>query len=288
MKKFLSIFLILFLLVSGLPAAAVSEGQERVVIGNDLTQEQVAAVYSQFGITRGSIPELTVSNAEERDYLEGLVDESIIGHNSISCVYIRIMAAGSGLDVSANNISWCTEDMYKAALMTAGIYDARVKIGAPFSVSGTAALTGIYKAYENITGAQLQQQAKSAATDELVTTAQLAEQIDNTDAVAIVNDLKLILDQTQTMSDDQLRTQVDEIADEYGYDLNNDTVSSLMNLCRTLEGVSTSQLQEKVQEFQSKLSSVSGYAQKLAGVGSKIASFFQQIIDFIAGLFVKD
>ncbi len=289
MKRFLSTILVLGLLLAlACPALAVSEGQERVVVGADLTADEIAAVYSQFGLARGAVPELTVTNAEERDYLEGLVDESIIGHNAISCVYIRILGDNAGLSVSANNITWCTEDMYKAALMTAGVYDAQVKVGAPFGVSGTAALTGIYKAYENITGTALQQEAKEAATDELVTTAELADQIDNLDAVAIVNDLKLLLGQTKSMTDEELRAQVGAVAGQYGYTLSDDTVGQLVNLCRTLEGLSSGELQEKVQQFKGALSTVTRYAERAAGFGERLTSLLQRAIDALAGLFGRD
>ena len=286
MKKFLSILLALSLLLAmSAPAFALSEGEERVVVGADLNEEQIQNVYSQFGLTRGAVTELTVSNSEERDYLEGLVDESIIGTNSISCVYIKTLAADSGLSVTASNITWCTEDMYKAALMTAGIYDAEVKVAAPFGVSGTAALTGIYKAYENITGVQLQQSAKETATDELVITAELADQLNEVDAVAIVNELKLILDETKNMTDEELRAQVEQIASQYGYTLDDDTISRLIGLCRDLEGLSTNELQEKVQQFKDALTSVTHYAQQVQGFGAKVASFFQGVVDFFKNLF---
>ncbi len=286
MKRSISILLALCILFSlTVPALAVTEGEQRVVVGADLSEQDVLAVYGMFGLTRGSVTELTVTNAEERDYLEGLVSEDIIGHNSISCVYIRTLAAGSGVSVSCSNITWCTEDMYRAALTTAGISDAEVKVAAPFGVSGTAALTGIYKAYESITGVQLQSEAKTAATDELVITAELADQINDIDAVAIVGDLKLILDETQNMSDDELRSQITTIASQYGYSLNEDTVSQLVRLCRTLEGLDAGQLQEKVEQFKSTLSSVTQYAQQLQGMGAKISAFFDGIADFFKGLF---
>ena len=286
MKKTLSILLALCLLLAmSAPAFALSEGQERAVIGADLTEDQILNVYSQFGLTRGSVTELTVSNGEERQYLEGLVDESVIGTKSISCVYIKTLPADSGLTVTASNITWCTEEMYKAALMTAGIYDAEVKVAAPFGVSGTAALTGIYKAYENITGVQLQQQAKEAATDELVITAELADQIDEVDAVAIVNELKLLLDETRTMTDDELRAQVVQIASQYGYTLDDATISRLIGLCRDLEGLSTDELQQKVEQFKDALSSVTHYAQQVQGFGAKVADFFKNVVSFFKNLF---
>ena len=287
MKRAVCLFFSLFLLLAlAGPALAATEGEQRVVIGADLSESDIDTVYGQFGLVRGSVPELTVTNAEERTYLEGVMDESLIGHNSISSVYIRILSPNSGLSVTrTDTITWCTEDMYKAALMTAGICDAEVKVAAPFGVSGTAALTGIYKAYESITGVQLQEQAKSAATDELAVTAELADQIDDMDAVAIVSELKLLLNETRNMSDDDLRSQIGQIAGQYGYSLDDETVNRLTGLCRTLEGLSADELQARVEQFQGAASAVVRYTQQAAGFGAKVAQFFQRVADFFIGLF---
>lgn len=312
MKKLISILLaVIALFTLCVPALAVNEGEARAVVGADLTEDQILNVYGQFGIVRGSVPELKVTNAEERDYLEGLVSESIIGTRSISCIYIKVLGANKGLSVTTNNISWCTEDMYKSALMTAGIYDAEVKVGAPFPVSGTAALTGIYKAYEDITGVKLDADAKSVAADELVITAELAdalesagidtsnlsedmvaEEIANADAVAIVNELKLILDETKNMTDEQLRAQIVEIAGEYGYTISDEYIDRLISLCRSMEGLSISELTDKVEQFKSgvakfrdTMDTVHEYADKAATFGQRVANFFRTIGDFFSRIF---
>lgn len=279
MKKLLSLLLAVCM-VFGLcvPVLAANTGEARAVIGANLSDDQIATVYGQFGLERGSVTELTVTNAEERDYLEGLVEESVIGTRSISCVYIKLLEEGKGLTVSTNNISWCTEDMYRSALMTAGIYDAEVKVGAPFSVSGTAALTGIYMAYEDITGTELVEEAKEVAADELVTTAELAEEIDEADAVAIVNELKLMLDEIEKMSDEELRAQIEEIAADYGYTLDSALVDKLISLCRGLQGLSIADLQEKVEQFKGTLETVSQYADQALTFGQKVVQFIQNVI----------
>lgn len=56
------------------------------------------------------------------------------------------------MTVNTSHITYCTSQMYISALATAGITDAKITVTAPFDVSGTAALTGVYKAYEDITG----------------------------------------------------------------------------------------------------------------------------------------
>lgn len=284
MKKLLCLLLVLSSLFAlSISALAAQPGEARTVMGADLSEDQILTVYGQFGLTRSSVTELTVTNAEERDYLEGLVSEDIIGTRSISCVYIRLLEEDSGLAVTTHNISWCTEDMYRSALMTAGIYDAEVKVGAPFSVSGTAALTGIYKAYEDITGTELQEEAKEAAADELVTTAELAEEIDEADAVAIVNELKLMLDEIAKMSDEELRAEIEKIAAAYGYTLDDSLIDQLISLCRQLQGLSIADLQDKVAKFKSTLETMGQYADQALSFGQKLAQFIQKLLNLFTG-----
>ena len=97
MKKILSTILLLVLL-AGLCIPAYAEGTQKcAVIGANLTEEQIATVYAIFGIERGSVTELQVTNAEERSYLEGLVADPVIGTRSISCVYVQLLEPGAGM-----------------------------------------------------------------------------------------------------------------------------------------------------------------------------------------------
>ena len=73
MKKIISIFLVVCLLTGMVSAFAIDKGVTRAVIGADLTAEQKTAVYKTFGVEAGSVPELSVTNAEERTYLNGFV-----------------------------------------------------------------------------------------------------------------------------------------------------------------------------------------------------------------------
>lgn len=286
MKKLLSILLCVCLLTSMGAALAIDAGQERAVIGADLTDDQIASVYSAFGVKRGDVTEMTVTNADERAYLEGYVDDSRIGTRSISCVYIKTLETGKGLDVNASNIDWCTPSMYVSALATAGITDAKVIVAAPFSVSGTAALTGVYMAYEDITGEKLDETAKLVGTQELTVTAELADQIGSYDSVEIVNELKLILDETKDMTDEQLRAQIREIAGEYNVSLTDTQMGQLVDLCRQLEKLDAAGLKDKVESVQNTLkkmaeakTKISGFVDSLKNIAAAIGDFFQRIAD---------
>lgn len=289
MKKVVSVILAAVLLTSVCAAFAIEKGESRAVIGADISAEQKAAVYSSFGVEQGAVSELTVTNAEERSYLDGLIDPSIIGTRSISCVYIEILGEGDGLEVSTSNISWCTKDMYINALVTAGIDDAKVIVTSPISgISGTAALTGIYKAYEDITGQQLDEVAKLAGTQELVITAELADEIGSYDAVLIVNELKLILDQTVNMTDDEVRAEIEYVADQYDITVSEGQKDQLVKLCRSLEKLNPEQLKEKVESVQNTLKKLASAKETAANVSESVKKFFDAVSNFFAKLFSKE
>lgn len=288
MKKLCSVFLILLLLLS-MPLAAHAEStQSRAVIGADLEAQQVQDVYNMFGVRRGDVIELTMTNAEERQYLEGYVDDSLIGTRSISCVYVELLPAGSGMSVTTSNITWCTGEMYISALATAGITDAKVIVAAPFEVSGTAALSGVYKAYEDMTGMKLDDLAKAVSTQELTITGDLAKEIGSMDSMSIVNELKLMLDETQKMSDQEIRQAIVEIAGRYNVNLTDTQINQLISLCRSLEGLDPDQLKQRVEEVQGTLQKVSeaktkvvGFAQTVKKVVDSVTGFFNRISDLL-------
>ncbi|MDY3860037.1 MAG: DUF1002 domain-containing protein [Candidatus Limivicinus sp.] len=289
MKKTVTVVLILVMAL-GMAVPAYAENiQSRAVIGADLNDEQVASVYNMFGINRGDAIELRVTNDEERQWLQGYVDESLIGTRSISCVYVELLPSGSGMDVTTSNISWCTGEMYISALATAGITDARIVVAAPFEVSGTAALTGVYKAYEDMTGKKLDDIAKLVSTQELTITGELAGEIGSMDSTSIVNDLKLMLDETRKMSDDEIRAEIVEIAGRYNVSLTDTQIRQLISLCRSLEGLDADSLKARVEEVQGTLKKVSdaktkvvGFAESVKKVVTSVASFFDRIKDIIA------
>lgn len=283
MKKLVAIVLTVCLLAGSV--SALSDGDARVVIGADLTDDQIASVYQTFGLERGKATELTVSNDEERQYLDGLVDESLIGTRSISCVYVEILPAGEGLQAEVSNIGWCTREMYMNALVTAGVDDAKLIVTSPVSgISGTAALTGVYKAYEDMSGEKLDELAKLAGTQELVITSELADEIGNYDAVTIVNELKLILSETKNMTDNELRDKIDVIADDYNVTVSDSQKDQLVKLCRSLEGLGTDELKAKVEQAQEAIKKMAKAQETATGILQNVKNFASSVAEFFSNL----
>ena len=282
--------LVIFLLSSFTVSALADVEMRRVVIGADLTEEQIGSVYEMLGLRRGEIPELVLTNAEEHAYLEQYVDSTLLGTRSISCVYLEMLPQGSGLDVQTFNISWYTPDMYRTALETAGITDAKLMIAAPFSVSGTAALAGVYKAYEDMTGQKLVEQAKEAGTQELTVVGDLAEEIGSEESASIVGELKQILNETAEMTDEEIRLRISEIATSYNVSLTDAQLQQLVDLCRTLEKIENLRLKDRVEDVQDTLQKVSDaknsfarFVERLRNIFDAVRSFFDRVSGIVGG-----
>ncbi|MGV3240897.1 DUF1002 domain-containing protein, partial [Streptococcus hyovaginalis] len=178
--------LLAFLLLIQIPAYDdVAVCDMIVTLGENLTPEQ-----KQLLLTEMKAPEdaeiITVSNKEEHQYLGKYISKSLIGTRAISSSAITIGDKGTGIQVTTKNINWVTDEMYINALITAGVKDAKIYITAPIEVSGTAALTGIIKAYEVSTDTVIPEDVKQAANEEMVETANLGEDIGQEEATALM------------------------------------------------------------------------------------------------------
>ena len=282
MKKTISLILAaLFgvcLIMPAAMSATIAPGEQRITMGADLSDAQRASIYEVFGVERGTIKELTVTNSEERSYLEGLIPDERLGRVALSCVYITVLDEGSGIKVETNNINWCTEQMYINAMITAGIADASVKVSAPYPLSGTAALTGIYKAYEDITGEKLDEDAKAAAAEELITTGELAEFIGSEEATRLINELKKILNNIKSMTDDEVRAEIRRIAAQCNISVTDSQVEQLLTLCRTLQNLD-------VENLQSRLLGWLDTVDKLSSVSSWFAKIWRSVLEFLTSIF---
>lgn len=274
-RKLLSTILIICLVVAmGISPAFAATKDSRVTIGQDNTEEQLTEVYKFFRIDRGSVPEITVTNNEEKRYLQGLVDENKIGNVALSCTYIEVRDSG-GVDLETYNINYITDEMYKNALATAGITDAKVVVAAYKPVSGTGALTGIYKAYEEITGEVLDESTKQVATEELVVTGELQEILGDA-SPEFINDLKAKLALTKNMSDDEIRALIRETAAEYDATLTDEWVEKILSLVKQMNELGVDP------DTFIKLAETGKGVQ---GFFESVGNFFQGVGDFFTNLF---
>lgn len=273
MKKIIAMMLAVLFTLSAMPVFAAEAGDSRVVLGSDLTEAQKAEALEYFNAEEGTLL-LTVTNKDERQYFEGKLPDEKLGHVALSSIYIKAASEGSGLNIKTHNINFVTPEMYENALISAGITDAEIKIWAPRPISGTAALTGVYKAYEDMTGRFLDTYAKDLGIEELIATGELAEYIGSEEALGIIRDVKKILDETRTMEDDAVMEKIYGIGKEYEVDLTEDQAQKIFRLARMFEGLSA-------EEIQQRLVNMAKAAQKAQSFGEVVESVIRTLGEFI-------
>ncbi len=291
------------LLPAGRAYADVSiEGEDAsfdryIAFGKDLKADEKRKVMDSMGISEadlGSYKTIEITNQEEHEYLGKYIASSVIGSRALSSVMVVKTEKGSGIQVSTDNISYCTTGMYCNALVTAGLEDARVKVVGPFSISGTSALVGAMKAYSVMTGEEISQSTMDAATDELVTTAELADSIGETEKVEqLVAAVKQKVFEEQLSTPADIRDAVTTSASALGLNLSEDDVNNITDMMQKVSkvDVDVNAIKEQASDIYNKLKDsgidfdkvdTEGLADK---VGSFFANIFRAIRDFFAGLF---
>lgn len=153
--------------ISGIPSEAGTriKGDDGtgpvLVLGADLSEAQKEEVLDLLGIDSRMLAQckvLTVTGEQVREYLEGAYPEEAVEETALSSILIRPVHEDVGLQVSVQNIGWCTAEMYQRLLSEAGLLsiederlDVEVSVAAPSGGSqGTAALVGALFACEEI------------------------------------------------------------------------------------------------------------------------------------------
>lgn len=217
MNKILLLAMMVVLLMP-IPAQAASEWDEAVTVyGAALERDQ-----QLLDATR------EILGTEESDKVEYVYSEDVqqyIGQdysNDVLKSSIRIIqeSEGHGLDItvdeSMGDITEITEETYKNALLTSGITDAEVVIGAAEDVTGESALSGIYKAYES-QGEAIDAERTQNSQEELETISDISEENSNVEGFSqeqlnkMITDIKVeVISQGGDLTEQEIRDIVDE------------------------------------------------------------------------------
>jgi uncharacterized protein YpuA (DUF1002 family) len=276
MKRILSLGMALMLLLL-FPLTALADAEDIVVsLGGDLNESQQNEMLKLFGVDRDEVRILTVTIDEERQYLGGLVSDDKIGKRTISSAYVELLEKGEGIEVDTHNITWVTREMYANALVTAGVENAKVIAAAPFKVSGTGALTGIMKAFEAVTGKELDEEAKEAANEELVTTGELGEVIGKDEAAALIKEIKERIAELKTKDEGEIRKIVIEISANLNINLTDEQIEQIVQLMKKI-----SNLDLNVEKIASQIEKIAGSLDDVKKVVTENKGVIKKILEAI-------
>ena len=246
--KFLAAGLCVAMALSSVTVKADSVDQKYLALGADLTASQKKKVLELLDLDDNSdYKVITVTNKDEHEYLDSYLSSRVIGTRALSSVTVEQKDDGNGVNVTTQNISYCTSGMYRNALITAGIKNADVKVAGPFKISGTAALVGVMKAYEEMTGKKIPEKSKDAATDELITTGEVAENIGSDDAEKLIADVKQkVAKDNLSYSHTEIKQAIEESAKDLNINLSDADRAKIQSLMDKISGLDLNVSQLKI------------------------------------------
>lgn len=264
-----------------------------LALGADLSDDQKNIVLSLMGIDPANLANYNVTyvtNAQEHQYLDSYVDSSKIGSKSWSSVVIVKRKKGNGLNISTNNITYCTVGMYKNALTTAGITDADIIVAGPKPISGTAALVGIFEAYEAMTGEAVQDNVVDAALNELVVTGELEASIQgltDQEVEEFIAYIKSLIAEKGLTDEKSINEAIDEACDKYGVTLSDDERQKIVDLLLKITslGIDLSGLVDYAASLYNSFKNGGSSSGIIASIGNFLGNIFSAIGEFFKNLF---
>lgn len=277
LKKYILLALSFVFLFS---ISVYADSTKVVTLGKDLDQEQQDQMLEIFNVGQEEAVIIEVNNKEEREYLEGIASEAQLGTRTISSSYVEILDKDSGIIVETYNISWVTKEMYQSALVTAGIKDAKIIAAAPFTVSGTGALTGIIKAFEEATGQVISEEQKEVAIQEVYWTGDLGEDVGQDKASELVRKVKEEIVTKDIKNLDDIKNVIINIAGDLNINLENDQIENITQLMDKINGLNLD-----TKEIKNQLKNIGEKIEDVVKNNEEVRTLLQRILDAITEFF---
>lgn len=285
LKKDVSKLLLVFLAISIVlivPGKSVyADAYKVVTVGADLNESQKEDMLKYFKVKKEEVNLLEVTKEEEDKYLSGIASKKEIGTKSISCSYVEPTNKG-GINVTTHNIYWVTENMIKNALITAGIENADVKAAAPFNVSGTAALTGILKGFENSKGGKkIDENKKKAANEEMMVTGKLGDEIGQDEAASLINEIKKEVVKGKPETKKEIEKIVVNVVNNYNQNLSKEDIEKITALMDKINALDL--------DFNKIKSQLNNVTKQLKGTltSEEAKGFFAKFFEAIKNFFIS-
>lgn len=207
-----------------------------VTLGESLSSEQQKWVLERMDAPEGIEP-IIATAADEEKYLGDSVPQAQRGGGMYSSARIKL-TNGTGLDIQTENVTWVTKDMYANALVTAGVTDADIYITSPIKVTGTSALTGIMKAYDQTaaeTGIELSDERKELAQEELAVTSEIGKTVGQEDVAGLMNEIKAEIANQMPETNVEIRDIVIQVLNQNNVQLSEGQLDQLTTLFENMQ-----------------------------------------------------
>ena len=232
-KRILSSIALGLALTIGCAVPAMADSRRVVTLGADLTQDQQNTMMKYFGVSADTVDIIYINNNDEREHLGSYVPLEQIGTKTFSCALVAPTTKG-GIQVKTANLSWVTCNMIASTLSTSGVTNCQVVAASPFEVSGTGALTGVIMAYETASDVTLDESKKELANEELVATGNLADEVGQSKATAVINETKLQVIENNITDISEITNIVNNISNDYDVTISDDQSEEIAGLMQKI------------------------------------------------------
>ncbi len=284
MKKYLVGFIFVLMILSPIYAAtgfAITYGE--TTYGNSNWKNSMDT-YFQTKTTKNISDATTkvVTASEVNAISSNITGRTYPSSQIYSCAMVDLSYnKGINVSVDTSKITVVTPKMYENALKSTGINNGYVVVSSPVSASGEAALAGVLRSYEIAVGTPIPDQAKKAATQELYTETQIANQTgQNPDRISDLFSNVTDQIQAQNITDtNQILVIVNNVAATMNISLTQDQAQQIANSLADSQSA-----QASLTDFKKQLQNVSNQASQSGGILDQIMSFVQGIINYVSNL----
>jgi len=200
-----------------------------------------------------------------------------------SSAYVKLLQKENGVTVNSSNLTLVTNDMLANALITSGILNAEVTASAPFEVTGESALAGILAGAENIMGGELSTSNKKAAQEEIDVSLDLAEEIGDTEASAIINEVKTAVIKDKPSSEEEIKEIIEKVEKKYDVDISATIQNNMVALMSNINDLDLdySKLKDTLDKSASK------FKDEMEALGKELknSGFFDKLFIWISDFF---
>ncbi|ALX49783.1 DUF1002 domain-containing protein [Lentibacillus amyloliquefaciens] len=278
---FLMIGAILFSFTA--PVHAITEEKPIVVYGDALSDAEKQEVKNLLDVgDNESTEEYTVTGEDIANYIGGDPNS-----NMYSSAKIMGESDGSGLSiniVTPDNITDVTTEMYANALLTAGVENATVDVASPVQVTGTSALTGIYKAYD-AEGEQLDKERMELANDELGVATDLAEKegMNQEKVSELLTEIKQAIAEQNPATKEDIEQIVEEQLNNLEISLSEEDRQMLIDLFNRMRdlNIDFGQVRDQLEDIASKVQDLINDE----GFWNQVEAFFNNLFRMLGNLF---
>lgn len=200
-----------------------------------------------------------------------------------SSAYVKLLQKENGVTVNSSNLTLVTNDMLANALITSGILNAEVTASAPFEVTGESALAGILAGAENIMGGELSTSNKKAAQEEIDVSLDLAEEIGDTEASAIINEVKTAVIKDKPSNEEEIKEIIEKVEKKYDVDISANIQNNMVTLMSNINDLDLdySKLKDTLDKSASK------FKDEMDALGKELkdSGFFDKLFSWISEFF---